>query len=224
MSPRSRIIAAGFAVALSTVGCSKLFGEAPTYLFQFTIRVVSDDGTPIRGAELGAGSNRGAVTDATGQARLEVRGREGDRRSFPVRCPKEFQSPVQPMLISLHQNAEGAKNPVYGATCVPLKRTAVVAVRLLGGAGLPIYYLDQEVARTDESGAAHFIVHAVPGEPFRVVVKTQEIDEDLRPVDPSAELSVGPADDIVLFEQKLTRAVRYVPPPARRRRLLPQRL
>jgi|SRR6478609_2708770 len=210
--------------AICPPGCSKVLGEPPTYSFPFAIRVTSDDGTPIQGAEIGTSSSQSATTDDAGRARLEVSGREGDRRPFVVRCPGEFQSPVEPLVISLHRNAEGAPNAVYSATCVPFKRKLVVAVRLEGGAGLPIYYLDEEVARTDESGAAHFIVQAVPGEPFRIAVHTREVDEDLRPVDPTAELSVGASDDIVLFEQALSRIVRSAPRSVRPRRTLPRKL
>jgi hypothetical protein len=217
------IVALAFA-SLLTTSCSKVLGEPPSYSFPFTIRVASDDGRPIAGAQIGANSGQAATTDPAGLARLEVSGREGDRRLFEVRCPSEFQSPVEPLVISLHHNAEGATNAVYGATCVPLKRSVVVAVRLEGGAGLPIYYLDEEVARTDESGAAHFIVQAAAGEPFRVVVHTREVDEDLRPIDPAAELSVEGSDDIVLFEQALSRVVRNTPRSARPRRVLAQKL
>jgi len=210
--------------SLLTAGCSKVLGEPPTYAFSFTIRVASDDGRPIEGAQIGAGSSQAATTDQAGLARLEVSGREGDRRLFVVRCPSEFQSPAEPLVISLHHNAEGATNAVYSATCVPFKRSVVVAVRLEGGAGLPIYYLDEEIARADASGAAHFVVQAAPGEPFRIVVHTREIDEDLRPIDPTAELSVEGSDDIVLFEQVLSRVVRYAPRSIRPRRVLAQKL
>jgi len=211
-------------VALAPEACSKVLGDPPTSTYSFAIRVASDDGTPIAGAEIGTTSSQAATTDSVGHAHLEVSGREGDRRPFVVRCPSEFQSPVEPLMISLHRNAEGATNPVYSATCVPFKRSVVVAVRLDGGAGLPIYYLDAEVARTDESGAAHFIVEAAPGEPFRISVHTRESDLDLRPVDPTAELSVGAADDIVLFEQAFSRVVRSAPRSVRPRRVLARKL
>ncbi len=205
-------------------GCSQLLGEPPTYSFALTIRVVSDDGSPISGAEIAAGASRRLATDRDGRATLEVVGREGDRRSFAVRCPAQFQSPAQPLVVSLHRSAAGAKDAIYTAICVPLKRTVVVAVRFEGGPGFPVQYLDTEVARTDESGAAHFLVQAVPGEPFRVTIKTRELDEDLRPVDPSAELSVGAADDIVVFDQRMSRVTKRVARPARARRVLPTRL
>ena len=210
--------------AFAPTGCSKVFGEPPSYSFSFAIRVASDDGTPIEGAEIGTTSSQVVATDAAGRARLEVNGREGDRRPFAVRCPAEFQSPVEPLVISLHRNAGGVANAVYSATCVPFKRNVVVAVRLEGGAGLPIYYLDEEVARTDESGAAHFLIQAVPGEPFRLAIHTREVDEDLRPVDPAVELSVGASDDIVLFEQALSRVVRRAPRSVGPRRVLPRKL
>jgi hypothetical protein len=205
--------------AFAPTGCSKILGEPPTYSFSFAIRVASDDGSPVQGAEIGTTASQAVKTDEDGHARLVVSGREGDRRPFLVRCPSEFQSPMEPLVISLHRNAEGAPNAVYSATCVPFKRSVVVAVRLEGGAGLPIYYLDEEVARTDESGAAHFVVQAAPGEPFRIAVHTREVDEDLRPVDPTAELSVGASDDIVLFEQPISRVVRSAPRSVRPRRM-----
>jgi hypothetical protein len=217
------LVALAFA-SLVMAGCSKVLGEPPSYAFSVAIRVASDDGRPIAGAQIGANSSQATTTDDDGLARLEVNGREGDRRLFAVRCPSEFQSPVEPLVISLHHNADGATNAVYAATCVPFKRSVVVAVRLEGGAGLPIYYLDEEVARTDESGAAHFLVQAAPGEPFRIAVHTREVDEDLRPVDPTAELSVEASDDIVLFEQALSRVVRSAPRSVRPRRVLAQKL
>jgi hypothetical protein len=223
MKINPEFVALAFA-SLITAGCSKLLGEPPTYAFSFAIRVASDDGRPIAGAQIGANSSQAAITDDAGLAQLEVSGREGDRRLFLVRCPSEFQSPVEPLVISLHHNTEGAANAVYTATCVPFKRSVVVAVRLEGGAGLPIYYLDEEAARTDESGAAHFVVQAAPGEPFRIAVRTREVDENLRPVDPTAELSVDASDDIVLFEQTFSRVVRSAPRSGRPRRVLAQKL
>lgn len=219
-----RSAALSAALSLLTAGCSAVFGEPPTYSFSLTIRVASDDGTPISGAEISTQADRPATTDPSGRVRFQVSGREGDRRTFLVRCPKEYQSPAQALVISLHRNAEGAEDAVYGTTCVPLKRTVVVAVRTDGEAGLPIYYLDEQVARTDESGAAHFVVLAAPGEPFRVVIDTPESDPELRPIDPTVELSVGPSDDILLVEQKFTRVVREPRKRAAPRPRLPQRL
>jgi len=198
-----------FAALLASLGCSKVLGEAPRYSFAFNIRVTSDDTSPIEGVAISFAAAQLASTNARGEALVRLLGHEGERRSFSVLCPKEYQSPTQPLLVSLHQTADKAKSFVYTATCVPLRRTAIVAVRMDGGPGLPVHFLDEEVARTDASGAAHFAVKVTPGEPFRVSVATA--DEDLRPQYPTAELSVGAADDIVLFDQKLTRLKKLSP-------------
>lgn len=207
-SPRS-ILPSTLAVLLASLGCSNFFGEPPLHAFDFSIRVTSDDASPIEGVSIGTAAAQLATTNAKGEASVRLLGHEGERRSFSVNCPKDYQSPPQPLLVSLHQTADKTKAFVYTATCVPLRRTAVVAVRMDGGPGLPVYFLDEEVARTDASGAAHFTVKVTPGEPFRVSVATA--DEDLRPQNPSAELSVAAMDDIVLFDQKLTRVKKLAP-------------
>jgi len=209
--------------ASASFGCAQVLGEPPTHAFSLGIRVNSDDGSPIANAEISSASQN-LTTDASGQIQLTLEGREGDRRSFRVRCPKEFQSPVDPLVISLHQNAETAQHPVYAVTCVPFKRTIVVAIRTDGASDLPVFFLDEEVARTDAAGAAHFVVEAAPGEPFRVTLGTSDVDEDLRPIDPVREMSVGTSDDILIFEQKLTRVVRVEARPVRKKRDLPKRL
>lgn len=218
--PRS-ITVLTFAVLTTPLGCSKVFGEPPPQAFAFSIRVTSDDANPIEGVAIGTAATQLATTDARGEASLRILGHEGDRRSFVVHCPKDYQSPPQPLLVSLHQTADSSKPFVYTTTCVPLRRTAIVAVRMDGGPDLPVYFLDEEVARTDASGAAHFMAKVTPGEPFRVSVATS--DEDMRPQNPSAELSVGSTDDIVLFDQKLTR-IKKQPPPARAKPRRPTRL
>ena len=194
-------------------GCSKVVGEEPTYTFDLTVRVASDDAAPVARAQIVTGWAAPVTTDADGEAPVRVVGHDGDRRSFDVRCPKDFQSPATPLVVTLHRVAEGSRRPLYEATCTPLTREVVVAVRLEHGANLPVEYLGEEVARTDASGAAHFVVHAVPGEPFRVSVNTEQ-DEDLRPVNPQREMSVGAADDIVVFDQKFSRLQRVVAPRA----------
>ena len=66
----------------------------------------------------------------------------------------------------LRRLAEPSKVPAYQATCPPTTRAIVVAVAAENGAGLPVLYLGREVARTDASGAASVLLHAVPGEPI----------------------------------------------------------
>ncbi len=205
-------------------GCSRILGEQPVLAFEFAVHVQSDDGRPIVGAEIV--SSAGTVrTDAEGHASLVTRGHEGDRQPHVVRCPKEYQSPSTPLLVSLRRGFEKANRPVYDVTCVPTKRTVVVSVRLEDGADLPIVYLGKTLARTDASGAAHVLLHVEPDEPFRLTIDTSEPGrENVRPENPSAELAVGQADDLLVFEQKMSLFVPRVVAKPRYVRPAPKRL
>lgn len=199
----------------ATASCAEVFGEEPVFAFEFGVRVHSDDGRPIAGADIVASAGS-ARTGADGHATLVARGHEGDRLPYVVTCPREYQSPSSPLLVSLRRDVDPTKTPVYEVTCVPIQRTAVVAVRLDSGPHLPIVYLGQVVARTDASGAAHVLVSVAPGEPFRLTVDTSE-NEYLRPQYPSVELSVGESDDLLVFEQKMSVVEPKAPPPPKMR-------
>jgi hypothetical protein len=193
------------AALLATLpGCTQVLGEQPTLNFSFGVHVQSDDGRPVAGAEI-ASSTGTVVTDADGHAELALSGHEGDRLPHTVTCPKEYNSPANPLFISLRRGFENGSRPVYDATCVPAKRTVVVGVKLDDGPDLPIMYLGQQVARTDASGAAHVLLHVEADEPFRLTIDTNEPGrENVRPQNPSTDLAVGQADDILIFEQKMS--------------------
>jgi hypothetical protein len=93
----------------------------------------------------------------------------------------------------------------------------VISVRVDDGPNLPVLYLGHEIARTDAFGAAHALIQVPPGEPFRLTLDTSS-NPALRPASPSAELAVGEADDIVVFEPKVApekKAARRVRRPTR---------
>jgi hypothetical protein len=119
-----------------------------------------------------------------------------------VVCPDGFESPGEPLVVAVRSQTSNAKRPVHQATCVPLKRTVVIGVRVNDGPNLPVMYLGHEIARTDSFGAAHAVIQVSAGEPFRVTLDTSS-NPALRPANPSAELSVGEGDDIVVFEPKV---------------------
>ena len=74
------------------------------------------------------------------------------------------------------------------------------AVKAEGGPKLPIKYLGREVARTDASGAAHFLMKLKPGEQITLQFDTSEYDK-LRPQNPTVSLFVGQSDAIELVKQ-----------------------
>ncbi len=171
--------------------------------FEFDVLVRSDDGRPVR-AEIVAGAGS-VTTNAEGRATLVAHGHDGDRVPHVVKCSKEYHSPATPLLVSLRRDAGATKRPVHEVTCVPIKRTVVVGVRLDNGPNLPVVYLGRQVARTDPSGAAHVRVEVAPGEPFQLKIDTSERgNEDLRPQNPAAEFSVDQNDDLLVFDQKMS--------------------
>jgi hypothetical protein len=203
-----------FATAAAVLSCGDVLGQAPEMRFELAIRVVSDDGRPLAGAQVVTSPKEVVRTDETGEALISVAGREGDRRAFNVTCPSDFEASSVPLVIALHKNADAAKRPVYRATCSPLRRTAVVAVRAENGPNLPVLYLGEEVARTDSLGAAHVLLHIAPGDAFRITLDTSH-NPSLRPLSPSAEYTVGSSDDLFFFDAKLTVDAPKAPPPPR---------
>jgi hypothetical protein len=206
------------AAAAACVSCGDVLGQAPELRFELAIRVVSDDGRPLPGAQIVAGSKEPVRTDEAGEAVVSAVGREGDRRSFAVSCPSDFEAPAVPLIISLRKNAEPSKRPVYQAACTPLRRTVVVGVRAENGPNLRVLYLGEEVARTDRLGAAHVLLRVAPGETFRITLDTSD-NPRIRPLNPSSEYTVGTSDELFLFDAKLTveapkpAAPRHMPAP-----------
>jgi hypothetical protein len=216
-TPRRHLLL--LAMAAACLSCGEVLGQAPELRFELAIRVVSDDGRPLPGAQIVTNSTAPVRTGEAGEAVLSVVGREGERRSFAVSCPSDFEAPAVPLIISLRKNAEASKRPVYQATCAPLRRTVVVGIRAENGPNLRVLYLGEEVARTDRFGAAHVLLRVAPGETFRVTLDTSDSPR-IRPLSPSAEYTVGTSDELFLFDPRLTvEAPRPVSP--RPRVLLP---
>ena len=91
----------------------------------------------------------------------------------------------------------------YRALCPPLYRNVVVAVRAENGPNLPVMYLGQMYARTDASGAAHFMVRVRPYEQFDVTLATSEKgNEWLRPQNPAKAFVAKAQDEVMFFDQR----------------------
>jgi hypothetical protein len=97
----------------------------------------------------------------------------------------------------------GGGLPVFKVSCPPMQRHVVVAIKAENGPNLPVLYLGRIVARTDQSGAAHFSLEAPPGGQFQVTLDTTAKENArLKPPSPSKPFTVGNGDDILVFEQK----------------------
>ena len=176
--------------------------EAPAAPPQvIVVNVTSDPGVPLAGAVLLFDGNEVARTNESGRGQLQLNGNDGQTFHVMVKCPKGYDSPSRPVVVQIKRLADKNKFPEYAVSCPPKERAVVVAVRAQGGTNLPVLHLGQEVARTDESGAAHVLLNLAPGETFELQLDT-EAKTDLKPQNPVQGFSVASQDDVFLFDQK----------------------
>ena len=191
-------------LALSALACKALEPPPPPPQI-ITVRVESDPGRPLQGADLIYNGQKVAQTDANGVGKLRLGGRDGELFDITVACPQGHASPERPIQVMLRRLADPTKSPEYSASCPPSTRSVVVAVRAAGAPNVPVTYLGREVARTDESGAAHVLLKLQPGEQFELTIDTHDKGPDLRPQNPAQSFTVGQRNDVFTFDQKFER-------------------
>lgn len=223
-------VLATLVLAPAVVSCKNQQLEAPPPpVFPVVIRVDSDPGTPMPGAEIIRKERTIGTTGADGKAEFTFEGTEGDVYELKIVCPADYQSPPKPLSVPLRRLSDPSRKPEYAASCPPNFRKLVVALRVDAGdnkdpvAGLPVYYksLNQYVGTTDESGAltAAFNIH--PGDPFELLLKTSgNADKSfakLIPQDQVIPITLKVVDDIqpvnFNFKVEKPKAV-YVAPPS----------
>lgn len=178
------------------------FEPPPPAPYEVVVKVDSDPGRPLPGADVLLQNTRVASTGTDGSATLKLKGTEGETMLFQIKCPEGFQSPSKPIAVTLRRIASPSVRPEYAASCPPATRTIVVAVRAENGPNLPVLYLGREVAKTDESGAAHVLLTLKPDDTFQLMLKTDgEGGERLRPQNPMATFVVKGVDDVLTFDQ-----------------------
>jgi hypothetical protein len=188
--------------------------------YRVSLFVDADPGVPLAGAVVTRGERRLGESDATGEVAIEARGAEGSLLIVRVSCPDGYASPSEPLSIVLRSIAESDRRPEYRARCELSLRTVVVAVRTDQGVSLPLLYLGREVARTDDAGAAHFMLEGPPDDGFELTLDTSA-QPSLRPQNPSARFQVAERDDVLVFSQKFQVPPRRKPaPPARAPRII----
>lgn len=195
--------------ALVLGGCAE---PPPPEPFQVSVKVDSDPGKPVVGANISRANRPLGTTNAEGRALLKIGGVEGEITDVTVTCPEGFQTPTKPLSIRLTRLAEKSKVPEYAVQCPPAMRRVVVAVRADNGPNLPVMYLDKAVTRTDASGAASFALEVPPGSQFTVALNTVE-RKDIKPINPSKLFVVNAQDDVFLFDQRFD-VEKKKPPPA----------
>jgi hypothetical protein len=187
-------------ILLASLFAAACGGKALEPEYGLSIRVESDPGRPLAGAEVRLRDQRVGTTDASGVVKVKSRGAEGSVLSFQITCPDGYQSPSRPLSVVLRRLSQRDRFPEYATACRPTERTLVVAVRAEHGPNLPVMYLGREIARTDRSGAAHVSLKSPPEETVELALDTTE-NPRLRPRSPSARFRVGQADDLVVLDE-----------------------
>lgn len=197
-------IAASF--SLATAGCRESDQDLSANIdFVIDVDVTSDPGKGIPGAEIVSRGQPLATTDGAGHVSLKLSGAEGDVVELSVKCPGGFESPAQPLSVTVHRLSSASRRPHFDARCAPLHRTVVVGVRAEKGPNLPVLHLGREVARTDPSGAAIVALSVKPGEHVSLVLDTKAEaarGPKLFPESPTLTFVARDRDDFVTLDQR----------------------
>lgn len=188
-----------------TLGSCNLLKPPPAKPFEAQVRVFSDPGRPLKGAEIYFKQKRIGVSDEAGVVNFRLKGAEGQLYDLTIKCPAGFQSPTKPLSVTLRKTADPGAKPEYQVDCPPMTRNVVVAVRADSGPNLPVMYQGKEIVRTDQSGAAHLLLNVPPNQMFQLQLGTDgDGAKDLRPQNPTATFEVKNEDAVLIFDQKFS--------------------
>jgi hypothetical protein len=194
---RHGLVASVLGVAIASTGCGR--DEGPSS-YPVVVRVESDPGQGLSGASVSYLGRVVGHTGGSGIVAIGIRGGEGEHVPIRVLCPEGFVSPEQATDVVLHRLADLSRKPEYAVRCSPVNRTMLLVVRADHGVHLPVLYLGQEIARTDESGAAHALLRVPYNDEVEVTLSTSEPgNERLRPQNPSIKFESTHHEDIELF-------------------------
>jgi hypothetical protein len=189
--------ALAFVCGAPSAGCAH---GAPKARYRVRVHVESYPERPVAGATVFALGQDAGATGASGNLTLQIRGTEGERIPLAVSCPEGFRSPDKPAEAILHGLAGEGREAQYDFRCAPMTRSLAIVVRADHGPHLPVIVLGREVARTDESGAAHVLVQVPANDDVAVTLSTAEPgNHRLRPQNPSIAFTPSDKTDFKLF-------------------------
>jgi hypothetical protein len=202
------------AVSVQAVACLMLFGGCKAKAvapFHFEIIVTNESGQPFPGVPVMVGERELKKTDAAGKAPIDSSQADGESIVLNLRCPDGFLQ-AEPVTVRV-QRTEGQASSRFDRVCKARYRSIGVVVRAENGPNMPVMSLSQEVARTDASGAAHFVMRQESGQSFQIGLVVT--DPKLKPQSQTTyQVPVGEVDDVVLWNIKFEREKPkfYVPP------------
>jgi len=172
--------------------------------FDVVFAIESDPGFRLGQARVFVDGESVGETDSNGLLRTTVYGQSGQRLRIEHDCPEGHETPSEPKLLRLRSfesiNEPGPRGLEITLRCRPLKRRAAFIVRAKNGAGLPVLLNGRMVARTNNSGVAHFSTLGAPGTEYIVELDTQERPR-LRPQRPTHLRVLPDAHEIFVLDQ-----------------------
>ncbi len=189
-------------VVLALAPACKQLEEPPPPPFRVAVTVEADKGVPLPGVVIRRGDKEIGKTEPNGKATLTFRGEDGDQIDVWVKCPEGFESPLKPTTVALRRLSDPNKLAEYPVQCPPAERKVIVALRSDNGANLPVKFLGREIAHTDQSGAATFMLTGKPGDHMDFLLDTTEKgNENLRPQSPTVSVVVDNKDNYYALDQ-----------------------
>lgn len=190
------------ATAVVAASACKQLEEPPPPPFQVSVFVQADQDVPIPGAVVQRNNKEIGKTDGKGKATLVFHGEEGDQIDVWVKCPDGFDSPLKPVTVALHRLSDPLKLAEYPVKCPPAEREVVVALLADNAPNLPVKFLGRDIARTDNAGAATFMLKGKPGDHIEFLLDTSGKEyEALRPQNPTMSLVVDNKDALYSLDQ-----------------------
>ena len=177
--------------------------------FPVTILARNEGKSPVADVEISLAKQPLGKTDASGNARIALRGAEGDTLALNVKCPAAYASPERPLQVGLRHLGNGSTAARFEVECFSLVHNVVVGVRAENGPRLPILRLKSVVGQTDDQGVAHVLLQASANEQIALTLDTSR-SANLLPQSPTLDFVTRDSDELVLVTQKFT--VKQAPP------------
>jgi hypothetical protein len=188
--------------SLLALACSEEAEPPPRYPFTFATHA---DGDPLPAVQVLVNEQPVGTTNAEGLLRVDLTGPPGAQVRVQAVCPAGHRDAEGAQVHNLRRvqaidPAVSARGIEVSFGCPPEHRSGVVVVRTHDQVGVPVMLDGREVARTDESGAAHVQVAMAPGTIFQVRLDTQH-NAMLRPTSPSQSFTLPDHDEVFVYDQ-----------------------
>lgn len=184
------------------LACSEEPEPPPRYPFTFNAHA---DGDPLPAVQILVNEQPVGTTNAEGVLRVDLTGPPGAQVRVSAACPAGYRNLEGQQVHNLRRvqaidPAVTARGIEVSFACPPEHRSGVVVVRTHDQIGVPVMLDGREVARTDESGAAHVHVAMAPGTTFQVQLDTRH-NAQLRPTSPSQSFTLPDHDEVFVLDQ-----------------------